>query len=85
MGASAVFTALGFIFSFVAEVRKGGKVVINLKNNVSASATVATVGTACVNVFFTVECNGTITAVTCNYSYFCFINKHFYLPRYLEK
>ena len=44
--------------------------VVGNENDIAALTAVTAVGSARGYVFFSVECNGTVTAVTCLYSYF---------------
>ena len=76
----SVFSALGNELSLIAECKKRISSGIDTEYNASASATVATVRTTGINVLLAVECNGTVSDVTCHDVYFDVIYKHSYKP-----
>ena len=76
IAAGTVFAVFGNIAFFVFEINKAGNVGVADKNNVSAFAAVTAVGTAGVYIFFTMECNCAVAAVSGLYSDFCGIDKH---------
>ena len=68
------------IFSFVSEIRKRCKIVVNDENNVAALAAVAAVRAAGGNIFFTVKRNCARAAVAGFDLNFCYIYKHRFKP-----
>ena len=67
----------GDVFPFIAKIRKGRKVVVGDKNDVSALSAVPSVGTAGRNIFLPPKGDGTVAAVPCADFDFCNIYKHF--------
>ena len=84
VSAAAVLTAVRHIFSLISEVYKGRKIIIDLKNYISAASAVAAVGTSRRNIFFTVKGHCSVAAVTCFDLYLRLINEHF-RPPFLKK
>ena len=74
--AAAVLPVFGFVFAFIAEIRKGRKIVVHLKHNVAAAPAVAAVRSAGRDIFFTVERNRAVAAVARFDLNFCNIYKH---------
>ena len=68
--ALAACACLGGVLAFVAEIQKGGQIVVDPQDHTAAMAAVAAVGTAGGYIFFSVESNCSVTAVTCLYLYF---------------
>ena len=73
---AAVLPVFGFVFAFIAEIRKGRKIVVHLKHDVAAAPTVAAVRSAGRDIFFTVERNRAVAAVARFNLNFCNIYKH---------
>ena len=68
--ALAVFArtaVLGDEFSAIFKIEQGVFSLVDGENNVAALSAVAAVGAAVGNVFFTVERNASVSAVTCCY------------------
>ena len=76
----AVLTVLGNELTLVAEGEKGVCALVNSKNDIAASAAVTAVGTARRNVLFSMEGNGTVTAIACLDINFNIIYKHIFAP-----
>ena len=82
---TAVLALLCGILSLIAEIYKGRKIVVHLKDNVSASAAVAAVRTARSHIFFTVKGNSSVTAIACFDLNFRLIDKHFTPSCFLKR
>ena len=72
----AVIAVLRYEFSAVFEVQKGVYAFVNDESDVAAVASVASVGAAPCDIFFTVERNAAVTAVTGFYINFYVVDKH---------
>ena len=71
-----VLTGCRSIFALVAEVHQRGEVVVHAQDDIAALAAVAAIRAARGDIFFAVEGNGTIAAVTGLHRNLDFINKH---------
>ena len=63
-GSAAVLPVFSAVFPFISEIGKGGKVTVGNKYYIAASAAVAAVGSACGNIFFSMERYGAVAPVT---------------------
>ena len=72
-----VCAVLGHEFSLVSEGEKGVRALVNAEDYIAAATAVAAVGTARGDVFFSMEGNGTVTAVACLNINFYIVDKHF--------
>ena len=79
-GALTVLTGGSCIFSFIAKIHQRGEIIIDAKDDISALAAVTAVRTAGSHIFFTMESNGSVAAVTGLDKYFHLIYKHFQSP-----
>ena len=64
------------IFTLIAEVHKGGHIIVGNEDNVAASAAVTAVGTARSDILLAMESDGAVAALTGNEGNCCFIYKH---------
>ena len=69
-------TVGGFIFALIAKIRQCCKIVVNLKNNVSALAAVAAIRPSGGNIFFSVKRDCAVAAVARFNFNFRYIYKH---------
>ena len=73
--ALAVRAVGGSVFSLITEVHQGRHIIIRDKDNASATAAVSSVRTAGRDVFFSVERDRTVSALSGVQVDSCFINK----------
>ncbi len=75
---AAVVTSLSHVFALEAKIYKGRAVVINQKDDISALASVTSVGSSCGNIFFSMERHAAVAAVARFNGYIYFIDEHFF-------
>ena len=81
-----VYAASGHIFALIAEVHKGGHIVVHLHDDAAAVAAVAAVGAAGRDIFFSVKGHRAVAAVAGSDAYARLINEsvcHTIIPRCL--
>ena len=76
--ALAILACLGGIFALIAEVQQCGQIVIHTENDTAAVTTIAAIRAAGCHIFFPVEGNGAIAALTAADSNSNLIYKHFH-------
>ena len=76
LAASAVFSALRLVFSFITEIHQGAQVAVGLDDDVAAFAAVSAVRTALRNIGFPAEGHGTVSALARLDEDRCLIYKH---------
>jgi hypothetical protein len=72
-----MLTAFCFVEPLVAEVQKGGEIVISDKDHIATFATISTTGSTHGAVFFTSKSNASIAAVSgSDFEFYCIDQLH---------